>query len=99
MAVTRASNVVVGDILEDTIVRSTKSQTTADGELVWLRARLDAKRKANSYYTGKLALEGDSTSKEQSALDKAASGGTGGPADKENSLTGASGGALHMNKV
>lgn len=39
------SFVVVGDLLEDTITRSAKNQSDADGELSWLRKRLDIARR------------------------------------------------------
>lgn len=64
------SNIVVGAILEDTIVRSTKTQTSADGELCWLRTRLEAKRQAGSFSAGKLELEATAGTKHAPASEK-----------------------------
>lgn len=50
------SLLAVGDLLEDTITRSAKSQSCADGELAWLRTRLENERR-DPRGRGKLALE------------------------------------------
>lgn len=42
---TPPSFVVVGDLLEDTITRTAKTQNGADCELAWLRKRLDNERR------------------------------------------------------
>lgn len=88
-----SNHVVVGDILEDTIVRSTKTMTTSDSELAWLRKRLETKRQAaaNAFLAGKLALESrDSASSKQKRA----------PLGKENALAGSSSGVtLSATKV
>lgn len=77
---------MVDGLLEDTIVRSTKSQTDADGELVWLRNRLEAKRRDPCCAYGKGALESDDNSapNHQSMLRQTAVTSSVAPADKEN---------------
>jgi len=79
------SLLAVGDLLEDTITRSAKSQNCAEGELAWLRTRLENERR-DPRGRGKLALERSdrcsSSSSNQgparSLVNKAP------PADKEN---------------
>lgn len=80
------NHVVVGDILEDTIVLSTKTQTTSDSELSWLRNRLEVKRHAvaSTCAAGKRALE---------SADNASSKHKRVPAGKENTLVPSSAGA------
>lgn len=79
----------VGDLLADTITRSAKTQTDADGELAWLRKRLDNERR-NPRSRGKLALVGDD-SRARGLPTMAATGSGTAPADKENAALSTSG--------
>lgn len=78
-------HVIVGDLLEDTIVKSAKSQSDADGELLWLRTRLDTKRRDPCCSRGRLALEHGDNKALQQAVGETPNGAVpvGG---KENSL-------------
>lgn len=49
MAAVATRPMVVNGILEEAIVRSTENQTNADDELIWLRKRLEAKRRDPPY--------------------------------------------------
>lgn len=94
------SFLVVGDLLEDTITRTTKAQTGADGELAWLRKRLDSERR-DPRARGKLALEIDRSSSSSGSRTQPpahAIAKTVLPADKENAVAGNHGGA-RTNKV
>lgn len=90
----------VEDLLEDTITRSAKSQSDADGELTWLRKRLDNERR-DPRSRGKLALEGGNKqvgNQARALLNQAAATPAGAQADKENALLATSAG-YRANKV
>ncbi|CAM9636661.1 unnamed protein product, partial [Laminaria digitata] len=80
------SFVVVGDLLEDTITRSAKNQSDADGELSWLRKRLDIARR-DPRSKGKLSRGDKAQSNQPRAILKqavATAAGGGAPGNKEN---------------
>lgn len=82
------SFVAVEDLLEDTIARSTKTQSDAGGELMWLRARLVNERRDHRS-SSKLALQlgGAKSSGNQSRAiptQPASSDSANAPANKEN---------------
>lgn len=83
---TSMSFVVVGDLLEDTITRSAKNQSDADGELSWLRKRLDIARR-DPRSKGKLSRGDKAESNQPRAILKqavATAAGGGAPGNKEN---------------
>lgn len=92
------SFLVVGDLLEETITRTAKTQNGADGELAWLRKRLDNERR-DPRARGKLALESDGGSSNSGTQPQArAIAKDVLPADKENAAAGKHGGS-RANKV
>lgn len=56
MAAVPTRPMVINGILEEAIVRSTKNQTNADDELIWLRRRLEAKRRDPPYQGAAVAV-------------------------------------------
>lgn len=91
---------VVGDLLEDAITRTAKAQNGADGELAWLRKRLDNERR-DPRARGKLALENDRSSGDSGNGTQPpghASTKNALPVDKENAAAGKNGGP-HASKV
>lgn len=76
---------MVGDLLEDTITRSAKNQSHADGELAWLRKRLDIARR-DPRSKGKLSRGDKVLSDHPRAILKqaVASAEGGAPGNKEN---------------
>lgn len=93
------SFVAVGNLLEDTIKRSAKTQSHADGELAWLRKRLDNERR-DPRSREKLALESDNMAfrKVPRALLKQAAA-VGMTANKENAVLETSVGPRAATKV
>ena len=88
------SFLVVGNLLEDTITRTAKTQNGADGELTWLRKRLENERR-DPRARGKLALESDRSSSSSSGGSQPRANATTKnvlPADKENASAGRTGG-------
>lgn len=86
--------IAVENLLEDTITRSAKSQCDTDGELSWLRKRLDNERR-DPRSRGKHPLEGDISQYQPRALLKQQP-----PVDKENALLSSSMGmGASINKV
>ncbi len=77
------SLLAVGDLLEETITRSAKIPNCADGELAWLRTRLEKERR-DPRGRGKLALEGSDSSNSNNQGPARSLANKAHPADKEN---------------
>lgn len=99
---TSMSFVVVGDLLEDTITRSAKNQSDADGELSWLRKRLDIARR-DPRSRGKTSRGDKVVSNHPRAILKqavaSAAGGVGASGNKKNPQSGKAAVALGTAKV